>query len=392
MSKVGIYSEPSGGAIGGSEIMVAILAEAITGLHEVDLLHHRVDLTLDHLAQVSGTKLGSARLRYVAPDPYPFGNSHNPWRRYCEARSWHATLSKPYDLFINFTHHVPPFCHAFHGVLVVLFPLDERPYKQSQQNTEEGNESYLAALGKRKYHEWEWKKRMNSYQQRISISQFTKIWVQQRWATQSEVIYPPVDTDFDPVEKTNTILSVGRFATEGHSKNQLEMMSAFQDLIRDGLQGWKYFCVGGLGDSRSDVEYFERVLSLGTKCGAEVVANGKRRSLRILYEKAKIFWHAAGYGVSQHQPELLEHFGLVTVEAMAAGCIPIVFKNGGQTEIVEHGLNGFLWNTLDELKAYTVLVAKDEALRVRLSASARARAQLFSKSRFLKQFRRLLAL
>ena len=107
--------------------MVAILAEAISELHEVELLHHRVDLTLDQLAQVSGTDLGSARLRYVAADPYSFGSSHNPRSRYREARSWHATLSKPYDLFINFTHHVPPFCHAFQGVLVVLFPLDERP-------------------------------------------------------------------------------------------------------------------------------------------------------------------------------------------------------------------------------------------------------------------------
>ncbi|HZI87548.1 MAG TPA: glycosyltransferase, partial [Pyrinomonadaceae bacterium] len=181
-------------------------------------------------------------------------------------------------------------------------------------------------------------------------------------------------------------------ATEGHSKNQLEMMSAFQDLVRDGVQSWKYFCVGGLGDSRGDLEYFERVLSLGAKCGAETVANGKRRSLRTLYEKAKIFWHAAGYGAGEHQPELLEHFGIATVEAMAAGCVPIVFNNGGQTEVVEHGLNGFLWNTIHELKAYTVLVAKDEALRGRLSASARARAQLFNKSRFLRQFRRLLAL
>jgi glycosyltransferase involved in cell wall biosynthesis len=385
--KIGIYNEPSGSSIGGCEASVAVLAEALSDDHDVSIIHHRKCLTIETLADFSRTNLANVRLQYVQDVPYSFGTSHNISRRYREARRWGAELSQGYDLFINFTHHVPPFCYAGKGVLVILFPFDELPYQQSQENS-----SSLAAFFKRSYHKWEWKKRMDSYQQRVSNSQFTREWTTLRWAIDSEVIYSPVDTEFRSVDKNQMILSVGRFATEGHSKNQLNMMFAFRDLVRNELKGWTYSCVGGLGGSSKDREYFEQVLSLGRKCGANTRANVPQRCVKELYEKATIFWHAAGYEMKEHEPELQEHFGKATVEAMAAGCIPVVFRGGGPMEVVEHGVNGFLWNTLDELKAYTAIIGRDETLRNRLSVAARARAQLFDRSIYEKRFRRLLGL
>ena len=74
--------------------------------------------------------------------------------------------------------------------------------------------------------------------------------------------------------------------------------------------------------------------------------------LRQLYSQATLYWHATGYGENEaHHPERFEHFGITPVEAMAAGCVPIVLGKGGLPEIVEHDKSGFLWNTLDELKA-----------------------------------------
>lgn len=43
---------------------------------------------------------------------------------------------------------------------------------------------------------------------------------------------------------------------------------------------------------------------------------------------------------------------------MASGCIPIVINKGGQTEIIENGKNGFLFETWDELKDITLKVCK----------------------------------
>jgi glycosyltransferase involved in cell wall biosynthesis len=122
-----------------------------------------------------------------------------------------------------------------------------------------------------------------------------------------------------------------------------------------------------------------------------VLANVERGLLDDLYGRAKIFWHAAGYGEREERPELAEHFGTVTVEAMAAGCVPVVVDKGGQSEIVRHGVDGFLWRTLDELALYTTLLARDEALRARLARAARERAAAFGRKQFVDGFTGLLA-
>ena len=71
---------------------------------------------------------------------------------------------------------------------------------------------------------------------------------------------------------------------------------------------------------------------------------------------------------------------------MAAGCVPVVINKGGQTEIVEHGVSGFLWESLDELRDYTTRLIRDDNLRAKMSDAARTRAQLFSRETFVANF------
>ena len=113
----------------------------------------------------------------------------------------------------------------------------------------------------------------------------------------------------------------------------------------------------------------------------------KRRS----QHRAKIYWHASGFGedVEKH-PELAEHFGMSTVEAMGAGVVPVVINTGGQKEIVTDGENGLLWNTLEELLEKTKQVVQDENLRTELSQNAMKRARDFGKERFYNEVQRLI--
>jgi glycosyltransferase involved in cell wall biosynthesis len=118
------------------------------------------------------------------------------------------------------------------------------------------------------------------------------------------------------------------------------------------------------------------------------MANVGRPQLRSLYLEAKIFWHAAGFGEgATTHPELSEHYGIATVEAMTAGCVPVVINQGAQPEIVEHGVSGFVWNTLEELQIYTLQLMREEALRERMSLAARDRAaRCFTRERFEQDF------
>jgi glycosyltransferase involved in cell wall biosynthesis len=153
---------------------------------------------------------------------------------------------------------------------------------------------------------------------------------------------------------------------------------------------WDYVQVGSTGDSADDQVYLEKVRLLAGGCGARVLADIARSELRVLYEQAKIFWHAAGLNEDEARPELSEHFGIATVEAMAAGCVPIVINRGAQPEIVEHGVSGFLWNSIDDLTDYTLLLASDDKLRAKMSAAARARAGAFSKDASVSRLSELL--
>jgi glycosyltransferase involved in cell wall biosynthesis len=194
-----------------------------------------------------------------------------------------------------------------------------------------------------------------------------------------------VDTRFAAVEKSNLILSVGRFTGADIRKNQIELAWAFRKMAEAGLRGWQFACAGSLRGT--DQDYFDEVRRIAPPQHSRLLANLGRAELAKLYERAKIFWHAAGYGQDDaSRPESMEHFGIVTVEAMAAGCVPVVINKGGQSEIVEHGVNGFLWNTLDELAGYTLRLIEDEDLQARMSVAARARGRAFDRNHFVARF------
>ena len=386
--RTSIYIEAADSAIGGLQFLAALLAEALARDTQVDLFHRVPSLTVEKLAASSRTDLKGVQLRYVdVPNDDAQLSRRNPLNHYRSSKKFLANLSAGYDLFVAIMHAVPPFSHARKSALIVLFPTPTAPYVKP----EGGLDTALLRKhpGRYLYQNWLWKKRMATYEIKTAISDFSRQWAQKRWGIDCELVYPPVNTAFREVEKEKIILSVGRFAIEGEglTKKQEQMLDTYRHLNGARSLGWEYFCVGGMQVTPEHQAYFERLSALAAASGAHVKANVDWNELTNLYERASIFWHAAGYGEDPNtRPIFLEHFGISTVEAMAAGCVPVVINKGGQSEIVEHGVSGFLWETLEELRNYTTRLINDDDLRAKMAHAARSRAQMFSREKFVANF------
>ena len=147
------------------------------------------------------------------------------------------------------------------------------------------------------------------------------------------------------------------------------------------FKSWKLVLIG----TPEDDEYLEQIKKMAQGYKIEIKTDISRKSLIENYKKAAIYWHATGYGVNEMQhPEKVEHFGITTIEAMAAGCVPIVINKGGQKEILGTPLSSLLWNTPDDCLKTTTRVIKNNELFKSYQNKALSRVEKFSKTVFEK--------
>ncbi|HEX2923975.1 MAG TPA: glycosyltransferase family 4 protein [Chloroflexota bacterium] len=235
---------------------------------------------------------------------------------------------------------------------------------------------------------------VDSYDLITPISEYVQKWLNIYWGKKGEILYPPVDVDvYDPTRpKRNVILNVGRFFSGSHNKKHMVMIDAFKRLCRRGLSGWELHLVGGAAPGKIHAEYLEKVRKNAQGYPIYIHADAPFSELQDLYEEASIYWHASGFGENENRnPIRFEHFGITTVEAMAAGAVPVVIAKAGQLEIVEQGKSGFLWNSMEELEKYTLQVATDSALRATLQQGAIARSRAFDQDSFKRRLLELIA-
>ncbi len=226
--------------------------------------------------------------------------------------------------------------------------------------------------------------KLNLVDRVICNSKFTKKFIDKEFAVNSTVLYPPFSGEFRPAKKENIILSVGRFDNLGHPKKQYIMLKLFKALMKKGgLKSWQLVLAGGILNANN---YIERLKSKARGFPVRIETNLPFEELKKLYSKAKIYWHAAGYGEDlESYPETAEHFGIAVLEAMASGCLPIVFNGGGLPEIIKNEKNGFLFNRLSQLENLTLKFVNNENERGKIAQRAIARAKDFSKERFFKR-------
>jgi len=234
---------------------------------------------------------------------------------------------------------------------------------------------------------------LESYSKIVTISEFCKKWIQKYWSLDSEILYPPVNTDnFSPAkQKKNIILHVGRFFITGHSKKQLELAKTFVKMAnKNDIKDWELHFVGSVAEGSTHKNYFNKVVGESKGHPIYFHNNVSFTELKKLFSQAKIYWHATGLDEDEDRnPLAMEHFGITTVEAMASGCVPVVINKGGQKEIV-NSESGFKWNNREELITQTLELIHNPNKLEELSAEAIKRSKFFSKDKFKQRFREIL--
>jgi glycosyltransferase involved in cell wall biosynthesis len=131
-----------------------------------------------------------------------------------------------------------------------------------------------------------------------------------------EVLHPPVDVEFFGAvagnSKENIVATVSRFTPEKNLEKIVDVASK--------LRGFKFKLIGNKAKySEPVIDKIEKRIRELKADNVELLFNVPRDKLREILGSAKYYLH----------PPYAEHFGISVVEAMSAGCIPIVYRDGG---------------------------------------------------------------
>jgi glycosyltransferase involved in cell wall biosynthesis len=228
----------------------------------------------------------------------------------------------------------------------------------------------------------------------ICYSQFMYEIIKKRLNISSIILPPAIDTvhfKHAASKKKNIILSVGRFFSHLHNKKHDFLIEVFKNNYRKTFKDWELIIAGGMVDKDGE-RLMIKLKKQSDDYPIEILANIPFDKLKSLYQDAKIYWHAAGFGEDLVKyPERAEHFGITTLEAMSAGCVPVVFEAGGQKDIVIDGVNGYFWQKEEELVQKSMRIISDRKLFDHLSLSAQKRSDDFSLTSFYEKLNKLIS-
>lgn len=365
--RVGLYSPYFGSTYGGGEKYLGTAAEVLRDRypqHSIEIVSP-VPVDVERYGRVLGLDLSGIRLRFGTRRVTPLHRlvarapGLRPLRNALVARQARV-MTRDYDLWIAMAYVIPAISDARRSIMLCQFPYELR--------------------GERARHD------LAAFHPIICQSEYVRDCVRRLWDRQAEVLPPPIDV---PPEEPNwsrkrhLILSVGRFVASGHVKRHDVLIRAFRKLCASGVDDWELVLAGSLHRDAASLAYFRQIEDQARGYAIRILADRPLADLQRLYEAASIYWHAAGFGVDPvTHPEALEHFGMTTVEAMASGAVPVVIGRGGQPEVVEDGVSGYLWQTVDELVATTARLTQDIRLLERVRVAAREASRRYGRDTF----------
>ena len=235
---------------------------------------------------------------------------------------------------------------------------------------------------------------INAYDLFLPNSQFTEKHFKRIWQGIDDekldrvttVCYPAVTGIEDlHLQKEKMILVLSRIEKSKHLETLIDAYKSSEYLKNN----YKLVIAGGL--TKSLENYKSELENRADGANIEFIVNAPFSKVTELYNKASIFWHCKGFEIDENkEPELMEHFGMSTVEAMSAGCVPVVINAAGQKETASEEC-GYRWNTVEELVRYTEEIAQNPEKMKAMPESAKERAKLFTMDSFIINMKEILS-
>jgi glycosyltransferase involved in cell wall biosynthesis len=174
--------------------------------------------------------------------------------------------------------------------------------------------------------------------------------------------FVPAPKEEQPSDSTSTPFTVGRLSRPVSHKHHPEDAALYRRLVEEGCR--------------------VRIMGPSPALEAELEGTESVTLLPMGGQEAHLFLQGLDCFFYRTSEEWLEPWGRIVPEAMACG-LPVVCHNrGGYAEIIEHGRNGFLFDTQQEALEILLGLKEDRALRGRVGKAARATAEaLFSGAR-----------
>ncbi|MCC6041585.1 MAG: glycosyltransferase [Desulfurococcaceae archaeon] len=188
-----------------------------------------------------------------------------------------------------------------------------------------------------------------------------------------DVLYPPVDVEYFNTLASNpnrekAIVTISRFTPE-------KRLDVILDVARE-LPDYRFILVGstGPGSERVIGELKVRIDELRLE-NVELKPNLPRDKLRELLGEAMFYLH----------PEFAEHFGIAVIEAMSAGVVPIVYRDGGVWhDIVSRVSDTLGYTSISEVPRIVKILEGDRDAYVKLREKAISISKLFNYENFKK--------
>ena len=340
--------------IGGSDKTVQAMTEAFPTARVVTPI--ATQATIDEL-------LPTVEVQTLWPNRLPGAQEH--WRQYAPAlvAAWSTLKLRDADVLVSSSHFAaraaatrfrgPHLCYCYTPMRVAW-----RPDLELQRLAARWRPPVRAVLPAIRSWDRRTTRSVNAF---AGISTAVVERIRTYYDRDATVLFPPVEVD--------PFLATPRTPTKGY-------LLAFGRLI--------------------PYKRFDLAVEVATSRGYDLVIAGTGPDLPRLQAAAGPSVRFTGWIDDAAYRELLagaaallfpgeEDFGIVPVEALAAGCPVVALGRGGALDTVQHGVTGVLF---PEPTAEALGAAVDEALATDWDeATLRAAAVPFSRSRFVAEFR-----